>query len=83
MRLCVVCFRYRPPGVPESAVDSLNASLGRALLADGRVYVGTTVYRGHTALRPAIVNWRTTEADIELLVSVVRELGVRLVQDAR
>ncbi|HEX2133233.1 MAG TPA: pyridoxal-dependent decarboxylase [Actinophytocola sp.] len=75
VQLCVVCFRYRPPGVPEDRLDELNATLGRALLADGRVYAGTTVYRGQTALRPAIVNWRTTETDIELLVDVVRELG--------
>jgi hypothetical protein len=26
-------------------------------------------------LRPAIVNWRSTEADIDLLVQVVRELA--------
>ncbi|WP_291415808.1 pyridoxal-dependent decarboxylase [Actinophytocola sp.] len=33
VRLCVACFRYRPPGVPEVALDELNARLGRALLA--------------------------------------------------
>jgi glutamate/tyrosine decarboxylase-like PLP-dependent enzyme len=75
VRLCVVCFRYRPPGVPEAELDDLNQRLGAALLADGRVFAGTTVYRGMTALRPAIVNWRTTEADIDLLVRVVREVG--------
>jgi glutamate/tyrosine decarboxylase-like PLP-dependent enzyme len=79
--LCIVCFRYRPPEVAEGALDELNARLGRALLADGRVYAGTTVYRGQTAFRPAIVNWRTTEVDVELLVDVVRELGVRFLQD--
>jgi hypothetical protein len=42
------------------------------------VYVGTTRYRGRVAFRPAIVNWRTTEADIDLIVEVVRELGARL-----
>jgi glutamate/tyrosine decarboxylase-like PLP-dependent enzyme len=81
VRLCVVCFRYRPPGVPDAELDAVNSALGEALLADGRVYAGTTSYDGRTALRPAIVNWRTTEADVELLVSVVRELGVRFVQD--
>jgi glutamate/tyrosine decarboxylase-like PLP-dependent enzyme len=80
VRLCIVCFRYRPRDVPEDQLDELNARLGRALLADGRVYAGTTVYRGQTAFRPAIVNWRSTEADVELLVDVVRELGVRFVQ---
>ena len=47
-------------------------------VADGRVYVGTTRYRGRVAFRPAIVNWRTTEADVDLIVEVVRELGARL-----
>jgi glutamate/tyrosine decarboxylase-like PLP-dependent enzyme len=76
--LCVVCFRYRPPGVPEAELDDLNQRLGAALLTDGRVFVGTTVYRGMAALRPAIVNWRTTEADIDVLVSVVREVAAGL-----
>ncbi len=82
VRLCVVCFRYAPPGVAPESLDALNSAIGEALLADGRVYAGTTVYRGHTALRPAIVNWRTTESDVELVATVVRELGVRFVQDA-
>jgi len=31
------------------------------------------------AFRPAIVNWRTREADVDdLLVDVVRELGARV-----
>lgn len=74
VRLCVVCFRYRPPGVPPEELDALNAWLGAELLADGRVYAGTTTYRGVTALRPAMLNWRTTEADVDLLASVVREI---------
>jgi hypothetical protein len=36
------------------------------------------VYDGRVALRPAIVNWRTTEGDIDLLVDVVRELAAKL-----
>ena len=72
--LCIVCFRARPPGMSENDLDDLNRRLGAALIADGRVYAGTTVYGGRVALRPAIVNWRTTESDIDLLVDVVREL---------
>jgi hypothetical protein len=30
------------------------------------------------AFRPAIVNWRTEEADVDLRVDIVRELGARL-----
>jgi glutamate/tyrosine decarboxylase-like PLP-dependent enzyme len=72
--LCIVCFRARPAGVPEEKLDDLNRELGAALLADGRVFAGTTVYGGRVALRPAIVNWRTTESDIEAFVEIVRSL---------
>ena len=73
--LNIVCFRYRPPDVPESELDELNRRLGADVLADGRVYVGTTLYEGRVAFRPAIVNWRTREEDVDLLLEVVRELG--------
>jgi glutamate/tyrosine decarboxylase-like PLP-dependent enzyme len=77
--LNVVCFRYRPPDVAEDALDAVNRRLGEALLDDGRVFAGTTVYGGHVALRPAISNWRTTSADLDFFVDVVRELGARAV----
>ena len=76
--LNIVCFRYRPEGADPGTLDDLNRRLGTAVLDDGRVYVGTTLYGGRVAFRPAIVNWRTTEEDIRLLVEVVRELGTKL-----
>ena len=76
--LNIVCFRFRPPGIPEGDLDALNRQLGQAVLEDGRVYAGTTSYAGRVALRPAIVNWRSTADDVDLLVDVVRELGARL-----
>jgi glutamate/tyrosine decarboxylase-like PLP-dependent enzyme len=81
--LNVVCFRYRPEGLAEPHLDSVNRRLGEALLDDGRVYAGTTMYDGHVALRPAISNWRTTAADLDLLVDVVRELGSRAARSER
>ncbi|MDQ4005518.1 MAG: pyridoxal-dependent decarboxylase, partial [Actinomycetota bacterium] len=76
--LNIVCFRFRPDGVPEEALDDLNRRIGAALLEDGRVYAGTTTYEGRVAFRPAIVNWRTREEDVDLIADVVRELGVKL-----
>ena len=75
VRLNVVCFRYRPPGTAEGELDELNRRLGAAILEDGRVFYGTTVYAGKVAFRPAISNWRTTEVDVDLIVKVARELG--------
>jgi glutamate/tyrosine decarboxylase-like PLP-dependent enzyme len=76
--LNIVSFRYRPPDVSEELLDDLNRRLGEAVLEDGRVFVGTTVYRGKVAFRPAFVNWMSTADDADLLIEVVRELGARL-----
>jgi glutamate/tyrosine decarboxylase-like PLP-dependent enzyme len=73
--LNVVCFRYRPGGVPEAELDQLNRRLGQAVLDDGRVYFGTTVYAGKVAFRPAISNWRTLQADVDLILPICRELN--------
>jgi glutamate/tyrosine decarboxylase-like PLP-dependent enzyme len=72
--LNIVCFRANPPGTSPASLDELNRELGAALLRDGRVFAGTTVYDGKVAFRPAIVNWQTREADVDMLVDVLREL---------
>jgi glutamate/tyrosine decarboxylase-like PLP-dependent enzyme len=73
--LNIVCFRFRPPGVPEDELDDLNLRLEKAIQEDGRIFVGTTRQRGRVAFRPAILNWRMRERDVDLIVGVVRELG--------
>jgi glutamate/tyrosine decarboxylase-like PLP-dependent enzyme len=76
--LNIVFFRYRPPDVPEDELDDLNLGIEQQILTDGRVYVGTTHWAGAVGFRPAFVNWRTTTADVELLLETVRDLGSRL-----
>ncbi len=76
--LNIVCFRFAPPGHPESELDDLNERLAAEIVRDGRVFLGGTRYDGRAALRPAITNWRTRVEDIDLLVEVVREIGHRL-----
>ena len=80
--LNVVCFRYRPAGVPEQDLDELNRRLGQAVLDDGRVYFGTTEYGGKVAFRPAIMNWRTGPDDVDLIIPTVLELGASLASGA-
>jgi glutamate/tyrosine decarboxylase-like PLP-dependent enzyme len=77
-KLNLVCFRFHPPGIEGDELDDLNRRLGAMVLEDARVFFGTTVYGGRVAFRPAIVNWSTTEPDVDLIVDVVRELGARL-----
>ena len=72
--LSIVCFRANPGDRSEEGLDELNRRLGEALLEDGRYYAGTTTRAGRVALRPALVNWRTREEDVDGFVAVVREL---------
>lgn len=81
--LNIVCFRFHPFEAPESELDELNRKLGAMVLEDGRVFFGTTDYAGKVAFRPAIVNWRTTEKDVDMIVEVVRELGAKLLVASR
>jgi glutamate/tyrosine decarboxylase-like PLP-dependent enzyme len=76
--LNVVCFRYRPAGVAEDELDELNRRLRQAVLDDGRVYFGSTVYGGKVAFRPAIVNWRTRPEDVDLIVPTTLGPGASL-----
>jgi glutamate/tyrosine decarboxylase-like PLP-dependent enzyme len=78
--LNIVCFRWRPPGVSEEELDALNKRLGDALLEDGRVHAGTTLFEGAVAFRPAILNWQTRAEDVDVLVDVLIELGERLLE---
>jgi len=75
--LNIVCFRYRPPDVPEDELNELNERIGREVMEDGRLYVGTTIFEGKAAFRPAIVNWRSSDEDVDQIVDVIRELGER------
>jgi glutamate/tyrosine decarboxylase-like PLP-dependent enzyme len=77
VKLSIVCFRHRPRGLDEQALDEHNLALGRDILEDARVFFGTTRHEGKVAFRPAIVNWRTTERDVDLIAEAVLELGAR------
>jgi glutamate/tyrosine decarboxylase-like PLP-dependent enzyme len=76
--LSIVCFRFNPGHGSDEELNRINTALGQALIEDGRVYAGTTAYGSRVALRPAIVNWRTTERDVDAFVDVVREIGARV-----
>ena len=80
VRLNIVCFRHKPAGMDGAELDDHNLALGEDVLADGRVFFGTTRYEGAVAFRPAIVNWRTTERDVDLIVDVLLELATRRLQ---
>ena len=66
--LNVVCFRIA--GLDDIQQQSIAADLQES----GRVVLSTTVIQGRKALRAAIVNHRTSEADIKAIVEDVTAL---------
>jgi glutamate/tyrosine decarboxylase-like PLP-dependent enzyme len=79
-RLSIVCFRYAPPNgtKAEEALDELNLALIDAVRATGRAFLSSTRLRGRVAVRFCFVNWRTTAADVEEVVRLLRALGDEL-----
>jgi glutamate/tyrosine decarboxylase-like PLP-dependent enzyme len=73
--LSVCCFRHAPTQVDEPSLDAHNERILQALQRDGRVYLSNATVDGHFALRACITNFRTTQADVERVLTVVRDLA--------
>ncbi|AHM62897.1 diaminobutyrate decarboxylase [Flammeovirgaceae bacterium 311] len=72
VRLNVVCFTTSES---EGRNEKLKQILEK-LYAAGKVFITPTVYKGTPGLRAALVNWRTTEKDIQITVDeLVRAFG--------
>ena len=79
--LSICTFRHRPAACARDVLDAHNERLLAAVQRDGRVYVSNAVVDGHVALRACVTNYRTTPADVERLLDVVRELGTALARE--
>ncbi len=73
--LSVVCFRHVPAGVGGEALDAHQDRLQADLEASGDGWLTTTRLRGATWLRAGIVNYLSTEADIDRLLKTLRRLS--------
>jgi glutamate/tyrosine decarboxylase-like PLP-dependent enzyme len=73
VELNIVCFRYR-----AEDTNRVNDAIVVALQESGVVAPSTTRIKGQTAIRAAIVNHRTSRAEIDALVDGVLALGSAL-----
>jgi glutamate/tyrosine decarboxylase-like PLP-dependent enzyme len=87
VELSICCFRYVPPRVRQEletagsqraaqlneSLDELNARVMHSVQRGGRAYFSNAVVRGRFALRVCVVNFRTTKADIDEMLQVIRD----------
>jgi len=88
VELSICCFRYVPPllvtrlpsadegerASVNAEIDRLNACIFFAVQRNGRAYLSNTTRCGRYALHACIVNFRTTCADINAILDIVRDL---------
>jgi glutamate/tyrosine decarboxylase-like PLP-dependent enzyme len=68
VRLNVVCFTMKEEESRNEMVKQVLAKLNE----NARVFLTPTFYKGIYCLRAAFVNWRTTEADIDIAIQELK-----------
>jgi glutamate/tyrosine decarboxylase-like PLP-dependent enzyme len=90
--LSICCFRYVPPAfqphvqsnndpldaTADVELDQLNTQIMNAVQRGGRAYLSSATIRGKFALRACITNFRTTRADIDQTLEIIREAARNL-----
>ena len=76
--LNIVCFRYAPRDVSQAALNPLNQAILVALQSCGIAVPSQTVLQDRFAIRVCISNHRSVDADFDLLVEAVAEIGAEL-----
>ncbi len=70
--LSVVCFRYAPGSLDETALDALNASIVDRVNASGEAFISQTKIGEKYAIRLAIGNLRTQRGDVECAWAILK-----------
>lgn len=79
--LSIANFRWRPRGsaLSDAELDAVNRKIVNRLVGDGSFFLAPTVLKGRAALRVCIVNFRTREEDLLLLLDEVERVGREIV----
>ncbi len=71
--LSITCFRHKPAWAED--LDTLNRHIAERVQRDGRAFITTTELDGRPVLRACIVNFRTTDADLDELIAAIVAAG--------
>jgi aromatic-L-amino-acid decarboxylase len=88
--LSICCFRYLPPALMQKfrtaslkeadnvELDELNNRIMLAVQRGGRAYLSSATLGGRFVLRACITNFRTTRADIDQTLDIIRDVASKL-----
>jgi len=77
--LSIVCFRYRPASdASDCELDALNEEIMIRVQKGGSSYLSGAKVGGRFTLRACVLNYRTTETDVDALLDDCRCAGVAL-----
>ena len=76
--ICVVCFRYRPPGIDEKQINALNEKLNHQLNDSGKIYLSHTVLDGKYALRMVTAQTNVTLSHVKKAWTLIKETALSL-----
>jgi len=81
--LSICCFRYVPHVMQgrDAELDSLNTKIMNAVQRGGQAYLSSATIHGKFALRACITNFRTTRADIDTTLEIIREMGRKILSN--
>lgn len=89
VQLSICCFRYLPREFQDRLkvasdldlqqidrkLDQINTQIMLTLQRGGQAYLSSATIRGKFALRACITNFRTTRADIDKTLEIIREVA--------
>ena len=78
VEVSIAAFRYAPAGAAPEVVDRVNAALPGVIQARGAAFVTGSVYQGRPILRACVINPRTGEREVRLLVDEARAAAAAL-----
>jgi glutamate/tyrosine decarboxylase-like PLP-dependent enzyme len=79
--LSITCFRYAPPQAED--VAALNRSLLKIVQNEGAAFLTGTELEGEFVLRACIVNFRTTENDLDILLQTIERAGEHVMKSVQ
>ncbi len=78
----ILCFRYRPAGLPESRLGNFQVEIRDRVRAEGDFFISQVELDGTAALRLVMMNHRIEPTHVRQLLRQIRKIGLAILAGA-